>query len=248
MSDEFYIGYRKTAPKHLANWIRIVVLAIGAIAVLSSIVVAAFQRPVDEGAYEFGVRRQFDGVLLGEPMPHLRLTAPVENHFEIGDALVLVSQGKYGFPESAREFVNRRVRLTGSLIYRESAGMIELAGRNAIQAMEGEAPMSPTSARLGEVSLIGELVDTKCYLGVMRPGAGKVHRACAANCLRGGIQPGLLVRTQNGFDIAIMLAQPSVGAFTVNPEWAGRQIEVAGTLVDLSGIYALETRSLRLIR
>ena len=44
-------------------------------------------------------------------------------------------------------------------------------------------------ATLGTVTLTGEIVDSKCYLGVMNPGQGKVHRDCAARCLSGGIPP-----------------------------------------------------------
>jgi hypothetical protein len=29
------------------------------------------------------------------------------------------------------------------------------------------------------MTLTGEIVDSKCYLGVMNPGQGKVHRDCA---------------------------------------------------------------------
>src|SRR6266496_5186212 len=47
---------------------------------------------------------------------------------------------------------------------------------------------------LGEVTVTGEIVDSKCYLGVMNPGQGKVHRDCAARCLSGGTPP-LLVGT-----------------------------------------------------
>ena len=32
----------------------------------------------------------------------------------------------------------------------------------------------------------------KCFLGVMNPGNGKVHRDCAARCLSGGLPPILL--------------------------------------------------------
>jgi hypothetical protein len=39
------------------------------------------------------------------------------------------------------------------------------------------------------VTVTGEIVDSKCYLGVMNPGQGKVHRDCAARCLSGGIPP-----------------------------------------------------------
>jgi hypothetical protein len=43
--------------------------------------------------------------------------------------------------------------------------------------------------RLGTLTLTGEIVDSKCYLGVMNPGNGKVHRDCASRCLSGGIPP-----------------------------------------------------------
>lgn len=39
------------------------------------------------------------------------------------------------------------------------------------------------------VTLDGELVDSKCYLGTMKPGDGKTHKSCAILCLRGGIPP-----------------------------------------------------------
>lgn len=38
----------------------------------------------------------------------------------------------------------------------------------------------------------GEIVDSKCWLGVMNPGEHTVHRACARLCIRGGI-PAMLV-------------------------------------------------------
>ncbi len=42
---------------------------------------------------------------------------------------------------------------------------------------------------LGAVTLTGEIVDTKCHLGVMNPGEGKVHRDCAVRCISGGAPP-----------------------------------------------------------
>ena len=40
-----------------------------------------------------------------------------------------------------------------------------------------DAPIHLASAvDFGEVTLAGEIVDSKCYLGVMNPGNGKVHR------------------------------------------------------------------------
>ena len=42
---------------------------------------------------------------------------------------------------------------------------------------------------LGLAELSGEIVDSKCFLGVMNPGSGKVHRDCAARCVSGGVPP-----------------------------------------------------------
>jgi hypothetical protein len=40
-----------------------------------------------------------------------------------------------------------------------------------------------------EEALEGEIVDSKCHLGAMNPGAGPTHRLCAIRCLRGGLPP-----------------------------------------------------------
>ena len=59
---------------------------------------------------------------------------------------------------------------------------------------------------LGEVQLTGEIVDSKCYFGVMNPGAGKVHRDCAVRCISGGIPPAFLVRDAGGNLVTLLLA------------------------------------------
>ena len=54
--------------------------------------------------------------------------------------------------------------------------------------------------------LTGEIVDSKCYFGVMNPGNGKVHRDCAVRCISGGIPPAFLVRDANGQTVTLLLA------------------------------------------
>jgi hypothetical protein len=78
--------------------------------------------------------------------------------------------------------------------------MIELV-EGSIHPLEGEAPSVPDPVGkidLGVRTLRGEIVDSKCYLGVMKPGREKPHRACAALCIRGGIPPILLVESVGG--------------------------------------------------
>ncbi|MGE3309475.1 MAG: hypothetical protein AB7O66_05840, partial [Limisphaerales bacterium] len=47
-------------------------------------------------------------------------------------------------------------------------------------------------------TLRGEIVDSKCWLGVMNPGRLATHRGCAVRCLSGGIPPILLVQYASG--------------------------------------------------
>jgi hypothetical protein len=51
---------------------------------------------------------------------------------------------------------------------------------------------------LGRQTLVGEIVDSKCFLGVMNPGQLTPHRACAIRCISGGVPPVLLVRQKDG--------------------------------------------------
>lgn len=52
--------------------------------------------------------------------------------------------------------------------------------------------------RLGEVELVGEIVDPKCYYGAMQPGSGQTHKACAVRCISGGIAPVLVAMDARG--------------------------------------------------
>src|SRR5206468_9250 len=64
---------------------------------------------------------------------------------------------------------------------------------------------STTPESFGQQTLTGEIVDSKCYLGVMNPGALTPHRACAIRCISGGIPPVLLVRQSNGPALYLLL-------------------------------------------
>jgi hypothetical protein len=70
----------------------------------------------------------------------------------------------------------------------------------------GQGDLAAAAVDLGEVQLTGEIVDSKCYFGVMNPGNGKVHRDCAVRCISGGIPPAFLVRDANGQTVTLLLA------------------------------------------
>ena len=76
----------------------------------------------------------------------------------------------------------------------------QLVGRLAQEAVD-----------LGEHTLRGEIVDIKCYLGVMKPAHGKPHRSCAARCISGGIPPVLMVKDRDGDTNYLLLVSAEFG-------------------------------------
>jgi hypothetical protein len=244
MSDDFYIGYLDRSPttlsRHTRGWVWILALVVVGLTAF----VAARQAPAEPGTFEFGIQRTFEGVLYETPLPVLRSVSAegaVTNH-------LLVGAGKHGLPGFARGHGGERVRFQGSLIQRGAASMIELNdGRSFTVISLGQAEPRPAKELLGPVVLRGELVDTKCYFGVMRPATGKVHRGCAVRCLSGGVPPGLLVRDGRDGATVVMLSAPGGTPLTYDVQWAARWLEVSGTLFLEEGTLRVEVDSLQLL-
>jgi len=53
----------------------------------------------------------------------------------------------------------------------------------------------------------GEILDPKCYFGVMKPGEGKIHKSCAIRCISGGIPPILRVVSENKNEYFVLLGE-----------------------------------------
>jgi hypothetical protein len=105
-------------------------------------------------------------------------------------------------------YVGRSVRLRGTLIYRDDQKMIALSGGSI--AVLGDPRQNQVAPKnLGEFDLVGEIVVSKCYLGNMNPGNGKVHCDCAVRCLSGGIPPVFATSDFNGSPSVLLLTGPN---------------------------------------
>ena len=244
MSDDFYIGYQPREPAALARHTRKVVVALGVVVLLVTALLAGRQTPADVGTFEFGTTHTFEGVLREFPLSLLRTVSPtgtVTNY-------LLVGAGKHGLPTFARGHDGEQVRFQGSLIQRRSAVMIELNHPDSFEDL-GKSPNAepaPRTEMIGQAVLTGELVDTKCWYGVMRPATGKVHRACAVRCLSGGIPPGLLVRDGEGNAVVVLLAGNELTPLRVDPQWAARRVTASGILEYRDEIPVLQVQDLSL--
>jgi hypothetical protein len=200
MNDEFYIGWEtKTAPS-IAKSVRRVVIALLVLAVLVAMVLAVSQRMIGQSVFEWGTSKTFSGILQTQPYPHLLVQRPGNaGGWPQFSTYYLVAPWKFGLNrESLAPLSGKSVTLRGTLIYRGNQTMVETKPE-WIQVSDKSSGISlPQTTRLGRQTLIGEIVDSKCFLGVMNPGQLTPHRACAIRCISGGVPPVLLVRQKDG--------------------------------------------------
>jgi hypothetical protein len=142
-------------------------------------------------------------MLVSDPYPRLLVKRPGGVvAAEKSSSYSLVAPFKFGLkPELIGALAGKMVTLKGTLVYRDDQTMIEAEPGSIKEQPASATPadaMSSSPVSLGRQTLIGEIVDSKCYLGVMNPGRYIPHRACAIRCISGGIPPGFLVQAPDG--------------------------------------------------
>jgi hypothetical protein len=207
MNDDFFIGYLPHMPTSTRRLVkRALVLLLACVVVVASVLVFAQSR-LAPAFFEFTKTTEFIGTIAEYPYPMLRDAQPPSNG---QPTYLLVAPGKFGAGAIVVGFDGARVRVKGKKIYRDGLAMIEIMP-GTIQRSGDTAKPDSAPVLSDELTLTGEIVDSKCYYGVMNPGEGKVHRDCAARCLSGGVPPSFVVRggPANG---AVYLLTDNAGA------------------------------------
>ena len=201
--DEFYIGWQEKAPQKIAQKGRRFVWVILVLSVLLAFGWVSSQRGFADSKFELGKLSEIEGVLTMKPAPMLKLNYKGQIH-----SVVLIGFGKYAAEASLKaieeqlgeSLEGKAIRLRGTLIYHNGKTLLELTeGVDAyIGASQQSVPASNPVRNLGQQSLMGEILDPKCALGVMKPGFGKPHRSCAVRCLSGGIPAVMRIKNSEG--------------------------------------------------
>ncbi|MCG8442142.1 MAG: hypothetical protein MI723_10075 [Caulobacterales bacterium] len=205
--DSFFVGWEASPPAVDRRFLLgaaggLVVAGGGAAAVL-----AGAQGGPGEGSWNQGAVREWTGVLTTSPYPMIQLGAagsPTRH------ALLLCST-KCGVEQRLASVGDGPVVVTGSVLERGRSRAIAVAdGPDWIRAAPAASGAAATGSRpLGSVTLTGEILDSKCWFGAMRPGEGKTHKACAALCIRFGIPPSFYARDAEGRAHALLMTGPN---------------------------------------
>jgi len=229
----FYVGYLPLPPairRFLLPWLAGNLVLLVALAVL----IAAQQRDPGDGLWDTATAVSLDGYLTMSPYPVLIIDGPVGRQ-----SVVPVEQGKIGTQNRLAGFADSPVRLTGFVIERHGNKVLELLpGDEGFEALPVTESIlwEPQLEDLGRHDLVGEIVDPKCYLGVMKPGDGKPHKVCATLCITGGIPPMFVVRDAAGQTTAYLLTGPAGMAMpTELYEYIADPVRVTGQVLRRDG-------------
>lgn len=132
--------------------------------------------------------------------PYATLAVPSEDGATVMH-VILAGGGKFGPSGRLREDENEVVTLKGNLFRRDGRALLEVGRREEGGALTDDQHALLASVGhedLGPVTRRGQIVDSKCYFGRMRPGEGRGHRACAQYCIAGGMAPVLVTHSETG--------------------------------------------------
>ncbi len=209
-TNEFYIGWMPSAPEGFAKHVRKVVIALIILVIIAGVILSLQPRKFSTSSFEFGQKTTVKGIYQQFPVPSLKV---VTQRDAFGNAsyitIPLVGYGKFGaegvMAELEREknisLDKKEITLKGSLIYNDGKTLLQVDKNDVplVQVNTVNAAIAKNEIKeLGTVQLTGEILDPKCYFGVMKPGHGKPHRDCAIRCISGGMSPVFWVRNGKG--------------------------------------------------
>ena len=184
--DGFYVGYM-AVPASYKRVLKVIIGAAAGVIVGSAAAITMSQRDPGAAVWDIASEREFTGVAVVEPFPAVLIA----NDDGVVLPHLVVQMGKVGARELLEPVQGELVTVRGYQLERAGRRIIELTdGQTISSAGVGDGSLLLSVSTTGErVELEGEILDGKCYLGAMKPGDGKAHKACALLCLDGGLPP-----------------------------------------------------------
>jgi hypothetical protein len=210
-NDEFYIGWMAHAPASFSRFTKNYLAILLSLVIALGLVLALSQKKPDNGSFEFGKLTAVKGFYFNQPVPLLKVVNGNDirgNYLYI--TILLVGYGKHGAEdiiaglekEKNMSLDKKEITLKGTLVYNDGKLIMQVAENDKPLLNVANTIIPPTLLpqlkELGTQTIKGEIVDPKCYFGVMKPGQGKPHRDCAIRCISGGIPPVMRVQNEKG--------------------------------------------------
>jgi len=209
-NSEFYIGWMANAPKTFAKHVKKVLFILFPVALVVGYLLSTNQKKFSKSNFDFGKLTEIKGIYYNRPVPMLKvndeLTIPLVGYGKHGAETAIMELEK----EKVVSLNGKEVILKGTLIYGNGKTLMQIdKNENPIVSIGAESMKQLQQTDLGVKTIRGEIVDPKCYFGVMKPGEGKAHRDCAIRCILGGIPPILHVQNEKGESNYYLIVGPN---------------------------------------
>ncbi len=244
-NDEFYVPYidgslgsktKKTLKRF--TFIAIVVIVIGAL------IFSFAQKPFKNSTFELTSATKITGTYHENPYPMLRVEV-ADNTFK---NILLLGFGK----SSANPFLEKlhsevknlngkTLNIEGNLIYYNGKTLIQITDDEKVTLKNKKTSLALQKELISKMTLQGEIIDPKCYFGVMKPGKGKIHRSCAVRCISGGIPPVLATTDNNNISQYYLLTD--LKGNPINKDvlsYIGKPSEITGIVEKMEDWYIMK--------
>ncbi|MDX2233567.1 MAG: hypothetical protein NW200_03635 [Hyphomonadaceae bacterium] len=236
--DDLFIGWAPPLARTRRGFLAGAAAATAAGAGVAAALAMA-QGPPGDGRWAQGDVREWTGLLERAPYPALR-TRALDAAGGVRTAF-LAGQGKVAVARRLPDGLSGAVTVRASLIARGRHAMlaaVDDADWIRPAAEDAGALAAPAAADLGEATLIGEILDAKCWFGAMRPGYGKTHKSCAALCARGGLPLAFCARAacRDGGDAPLFLDPGGAAHDGAILPWVADPVMARGRLVQVGDV------------
>ncbi len=236
--DEFFSGYSKLprgVKRFLVKFIPLLFVGVA----LFGFFVPRLHDQFNSGKF---ARGDIQGFLVNAPVPHLLV--PRKGKVESGSQFsryLLSAPNKAGVSAKVTDHVGKWVNIKGTVAHRGNLTLMTASKAEPVGA-PANAPAAPEpGVELGEFSLKGQILDGKCYPGVMKPGQGKTHRACAIRCISGGVPAVFLSQNDQGDPLYFLLADSAGKAVNKQVlDLVADPIEITGKVTQYGDLFLLQ--------
>jgi nitrite reductase/ring-hydroxylating ferredoxin subunit len=237
VQENFYIGWLGNIDIPTSKALKGFVFPATLIGFLFLISFTFSQNKIANSAYRSGEIAEYTGIVNNTPFPHILFTKSKDVFGNPKkEVLPLVNAWKFGadtlISKWCKKNSNCSATIKGTIISRDGISAMELSDEeNSFSPSNNPSISIQSSLKLiGQVSLKGEIIDPKCYLGAMNPGEGKPHRSCAIRCISGGIMPMVTYLENNEKKYAVILGIHGEKINSKILDFVAEPVQIGGTL------------------
>jgi opacity-associated protein A-like protein len=230
-----YVGYLPLPPRH-RRFLTIFLPAIVFVILAAAAGIAMLERDPGPAVWDDAAEQAWTGTVHLLPYPMLET--------EQDGPYLIVGIGKFGVADRLKPHDGLECTIRGYQLQRSGRKMIELSmAQDAITetGRTAESTNTPTQHAI-PISITTEIVDGKCFLGTMKPGNRKNHKACAILCVTGGLPPIVAANIPEANGLYPLLR---VDGSTTLPDpvlnLIGEPVHIEGTLTHINGLPVLDT-------